>query len=1305
MAGTAAGRHRVAAPSDRLAALIGAIGLTARQGRLEEGLRLADCALRLAPGELHVRMLHSRLLARAGRATEALQAIPPGEQTAAIELLRLELLLDAGALDAAQTLASTLLNRQAIDHFPGLRHQLDRCCIALNLPGWVGVHSSLQVVVRFRAGAEILVGAADGFRSLATVLEVDWQQTRLPATEATENDQSALEWQLSDGRPLPTRHDGTWQEAAMPLGMHRTSGSRPSATELHLQATDGRLLPGSPLAWPPHFGAEGWVLREEQQLTGSIGLRWAPRLPRVIEVYQDGALMAQTQLEPRGVEGDRVPFQLALPATTGALPLRVALRCPDGALHDLLGSPASASPAPLETQAATQQANSATGHLNNMVDILIPVFAGHQETLRCVHSVLESVSPAQAAVVVINDASPDTALVADLQALAANDRITLLNQPLNQGFPAAVNVGLAVHPDRDVVILNADACVHGDWLQRLRNAAHSAADIGSASPLGQAASILTYPLAEDEPPTPSGAELDRLAAQVHAGQRLEIPVGVGFCMYLRRDCLNAAGEFDAAAFRRGYGEENDLCLRATQLGWRHLAALDVYVEHLGGRSFGAERMLWMERNRRLLNLRHPGYDQRVEQFLARDPLHVARRGLDSARLRARAGHDNSHERVLLVSLALPGGVQKHVDSQVQILHAQASVALLLRPLADRPGAVRLKLASPATTATDLPDLYFDCPQEADALLALLRELGVDRIDLHHFLDLPAELIDALLALELPCQITLHDYSWLCPRLTLTGGDQRYCGEPVVSACEACIAQHGSELEPGLSVAQLRARSRRWLNLAKRIVVPCEDVRERYLRYFPELSLTVQPWESGQDAAQPIADWAASSPPAQVRPCLRVAMLGAISAQKGYHVLLACARAAAQHDLPIEFVLIGYSEDDAPLLATGRVFVTGPYKDEELPRLLGREACHLVWFPSVAPETWCYTLSHALRLDMPVAGFDLGAIGERLRGHARADLHPLDTPIDVLLERLLHFGAKMSGLPLRRAAKPAVNPLIPATGYRAASPEDTTMTEPAASVLPGQTPGPDALHTATVQPLTLPEGTYAIRVPGDTRRAHAPANGTNLILPAMGIGQAPMVQKGVIDLFTAPGTLDRWLTAPGDQITARISAAPATLLLTSVRPPHSAPLSIEVRRLDQPLPPVAQGRVLTKILLHVQWLGDVHFAQGQAGPLGEGLGVEALQVDCRDTEGVSLLEYRGRTADGFDTPWLSDELLCGSRGRGVPLLAFAVRPRASAANRYRLQYRGWFRSAGWVDAPPSGAWCQSPVPQDPLEGLELTIDAL
>src|SRR3546814_16309874 len=50
----------------------------------------------------------------------------------------------------------------------------------------------------------------------------------------------------------------------------------------------------------------------------------------------------------------------------------------------------------------------------------------------------------------------------------------------------------------------------------------------------------------------------------------EVPTGNGFCMYIRRAMLEDVGLFDEQAFPVGYGEENDLCMRAIDAGWHHL---------------------------------------------------------------------------------------------------------------------------------------------------------------------------------------------------------------------------------------------------------------------------------------------------------------------------------------------------------------------------------------------------------------------------------------------------------------------------------------------------------------------------------------------------------------------------------------------------------------------------------------------------------------------------------------------------------------------------------------------------------------
>ena len=141
------------------------------------------------------------------------------------------------------------------------------------------------------------------------------------------------------------------------------------------------------------------------------------------------------------------------------------------------------------------------------------------------------------------------------------------------------------------------------------------------TPFTNSGTIASYPGPGEQPISPEGAAaINALAATTNAGERADLPVGVGFCLYVRRDCLRDVGGFDAAVFGRGYGEETDFCMRARRRGWSHKLAADVYVYHAGGLSFGGERAALLDRSQRLLNLRYPGYARSIAKFVSQDPL-------------------------------------------------------------------------------------------------------------------------------------------------------------------------------------------------------------------------------------------------------------------------------------------------------------------------------------------------------------------------------------------------------------------------------------------------------------------------------------------------------------------------------------------------------------------------------------------------------------------------------------------------------------------------------------------------------------
>ena len=270
-----------------------------------------------------------------------------------------------------------------------------------------------------------------------------------------------------------------------------------------------------------------------------------------------------------------------------------------------------------------------------MIDVIIPVYKGLLQTRRCIDSVLRSAQATPFEVVAVDDASPDPEISRHLREMAEQGRITLLRNESNLGFVHSVNRGMALHPERDVVLLNSDTEVTNDWLDRLRRCACGQPDVGTVTPFSNNATICSYPFegwTGGVPGTLGLAALDHLFATTNAGRAVDLPTAVGFCMYIRRACLDRVGLFDASRFGRGYGEENDFCMRAAGAGWRNVLAGDVFVFHEGAVSFSGERSALTENAGKALTDLHPDYVRKVREFVMRDPASTLRAAVDGARI-------------------------------------------------------------------------------------------------------------------------------------------------------------------------------------------------------------------------------------------------------------------------------------------------------------------------------------------------------------------------------------------------------------------------------------------------------------------------------------------------------------------------------------------------------------------------------------------------------------------------------------------------------------------------------------------------
>jgi GT2 family glycosyltransferase/glycosyltransferase involved in cell wall biosynthesis len=630
---------------------------------------------------------------------------------------------------------------------------------------------------------------------------------------------------------------------------------------------------------------------------------------------------------------------------------------------------------------------------SSTVDVIVPAYRGVAETLACVESVLSARLGCAFELTVVNDCSPQPELTQALRALSARHGFVLVENDVNLGFVRSVNKAMRLHEDRDVVLLNSDTVVADGWLDRMRVAALADSNIATVTPFSNRATICSFPRAAHDSELPDGvpfAELAAKCAQVNDGEIVDLPTAVGFCMYIRRAALNETGYFDEVRWGHGYGEENDFCLRASSLGWRHVIACDTFVAHHGSTSFGGDKSAWVARNSEALSRLYPDYDATIQRFLSRDPLAGARRRLFVEIVRSRAARY-----MLFLTHTWGGGASVAATDLAQRLTQEGEAVLVLASLDDQ----TLELAVFGTNLS----MRYKGPQRYANLLEDLLQLRLWQVHIHQLLGFGPEVYQLLPRLGVPHDVTVHDYFYVCPRVNLIDGSQRYCGEPSESACDRCLASNGPHevdrsLYPALAVGirDWRARQGAFLREARLVIAPSGDVASRMRRYFPLLNLIVRPHP---EPVRPIpARRAAGSSP------ISVAVIGAIGPHKGFDILKACAEDALRRSLPLRFVVVGYTCDDRQLEPLSNVVITGKYVREDLAGLLAQNDCGLAAFFSVCPETYSYTLSEALAHGLYPVVFDLGAQAERLRTLGYGSILPFPTEPDIINDALVACAA-------------------------------------------------------------------------------------------------------------------------------------------------------------------------------------------------------------------------------------------------------------------------------------------------------------
>lgn len=474
------------------------------------------------------------------------------------------------------------------------------------------------------------------------------------------------------------------------------------------------------------------------------------------------------------------------------------------------------------------------------VDIVIPVYNALEDLKLCMLSLKKHTDLTKHRIILINDCSSDTNILPYLKT-CVQENIILLNNENNLGFSATINRGLE-YSDRDVLLLNTDTIVTKNWIEKIILCAYSEKNIGTVTPFSNNATLCSVPNFCQENIVPEGYTIDEYSAIIERCSLKKYPqitVAVGFCMYIKRDVINDIGYFDAETFGKGYGEENDFCNRAEQVGYKHVLCDDTYIFHSGTASFiSNEKKKLMQEHEEILNNRYPSQMRTNHLYCMRNPDQYLRDNIDlHTKFR---GKKNILYVIHMDFETTVGGTQYHVKDLMNSLRIHNNIFVV------SPYDKYLKLTIYLESETiDLKYYlqsnaeylrFFDKQQEI-IFENIYTAFKIDIVHIHHLLNYSFDCIYSAYKLGIPVIFTTHDYYMICPTISLINGDNKYCGNNTNDVmCKKCLKNKMGYSE-AVSIDFLnkwRRESEKALQLCKKIIAPSFSVKEIFSEFYESI---------------------------------------------------------------------------------------------------------------------------------------------------------------------------------------------------------------------------------------------------------------------------------------------------------------------------------------------------------------------------------------------------------------------------------------------------------------------------------------
>ena len=612
------------------------------------------------------------------------------------------------------------------------------------------------------------------------------------------------------------------------------------------------------------------------------------------------------------------------------------------------------------------------------ISIIVPVYNAIEEVVDCLDSVIENTPLGKnVKLLVINDASPDESVYARLEKYKNLVGVKVIHNKKNIGYTNNLNYGINLSGKDDIVLLNSDTIVSKNWLRQMSIAAYQNDDIGTVTAVSNGAGAFSVPKSgwNDMPVHLSISHVARLVSSSIDSTFVTTPTGNGFCLFIKRELLDEIGVFDKTKFPRGYGEENDFCMRAVAKGWVNIVDLKTFVYHKRSASFKGEKDVLIEQGISQVKKDHPYYSGAIKSIGRSATFSKARSLIEDKINKTSQSEPIVKPKILFVISTRTGGTPKTNYDLMRslkdiydcyVLACNSKLIEIMRA-DDKDYKVieKIHLKDPVNFSTHRSFEY------EQTVRNIIYKYNIDLLHIRHIAWHSLKLPQIAKDMGISVIKSFHDFYAVCPSVNLVNEN----GELFIDGLDHGVNNplwHDETVTP-MTPSMLTAWKQRMteaLSYCDQFITTCESAKEIILNNLPGLKhipFTVIP--HGRD-------FNSYTEPKKSIPenIINVLVPGNITLTKGKELIKEIK--ALDKDNNINFHILGTCDKDLLDVVTYH----GKYHRDDFSNKVKMINPDISAIFSIWPETYCHTLTESWASGLPVIGLSYGAVEKRITQH-------------------------------------------------------------------------------------------------------------------------------------------------------------------------------------------------------------------------------------------------------------------------------------------------------------------------------------